>query len=162
MFVGFYKFDSTGVDSGTVTCLLGRSALTKASHPVTIIKQVLTPELNGSFQIEGDRLLAMAQAQDIYTLNDVIDPDIAVFGRTMLAQILEYKIANPSHKVTLNMSIGRYKADQMFYLDWEDRWVSIQETDPNMVGKTYLLYKIKKNGIIENDYQAFETIPFTG
>lgn len=162
MFVGFYKFDSTGVDSGTVTCLLGRSALTKASHPVTIIKQVLAQELNGDFLIEGARLLAMAQAQDIYTLADVVDPDIQVFGRTMLSQILDYKIANPSHKVTLKISVERYKPDHMFYMDWLDEWASIQTVDPTLIGKTYLKYQTKKNGVVSVEHGSFETIPFGG
>lgn len=156
MFVGFYQCKAVGVGDANVYCLLGRGGLTVANHSVTVKKQLLTHSLETGYSIEGDRLLAISQAQDLFTLTNAIDPDIAVMSRALLAQIRTYVIANPTKKASVKVSIEQYKSNHMFYLDWEDRWATIQEMAPELIGLYYIKYAINEGGVKSVQEGTFE------
>lgn len=158
MFLSYYKVVNKPINDTDVICVLGRTSLTSNDKSIGIKNQILVPDENGNFNDEGARLLQLSEDQDLIEVSSSIDPDIAVMSRSIIYQLRDYKINNPQDKATLLMAVKRYTKDFMYYLDWEDRYVSIMETDPTLIGKTYIEYKITEGSNKRLQTGSFEVV----
>ena len=154
MFVAYYKTQIIS-EEAKVICLLGRSGLSKNNHPIGIKKQILESVLEGGFIGEGERISALCEEYD-YQIITAVNPDIKSSVVASLGEIRSHKESNPNEKATLMISTGIYTPDYMFYLDWENRWASIQEIDPTLIGKLYLKYTKQLGNVKSSIEDLFE------
>lgn len=158
VFIGYYKAVNKPENDADIICVLGRSSLTNIDKSVSFNNQTLVRTIEGNYVAEGQRLLQLSQEQNLIEIASSIDPDIEIMSRSLLSQLRDYKIDNPLNKASLLMSVQRYTSDFMYYLDWEDRYVSIMEVDPTLVGKTYIQYKITEGSVKRIQTGSFEVV----
>lgn len=158
MFLGYYKATNVVNDDCGVLCVLGRTSLTALNKEVGIKNTLLVETIEGNFIEEGSRLLTLCQNQNLIQISTSIDPDIEIMSRTLISQIKDYKLNNPFNKSALLLNIKRYTKDFMYYLDWEDRYESILNVDPTLVGKTYIEYKTTEGQTKRTQAGTFELV----
>lgn len=161
MFLSYYKATNAQEGAVDVTCLIGRSSLTKANKSVKFNNQRLIYDENNDFLAEGTRLLTMCQGQNIFALSNQIDEDISLTSSGILTQLKEFKELNPDQSASLKISIETYLPTHMFFLDWIPKYVSILEEDTKfLVGLTYMKYVLKKGDLVETIEGTYDLIVY--